>query len=301
MATRRRPSQPDAARGGRHVRGDRGGLRCRGQDPAPAGPARAGRPADRQGHRQGRRWRAAHRPARGPRRRGHRQGLRSTARRGQVGRDADGRHRPPGHPRPRRPTRRGRAGALPPAQVHARLAGRGRRRDRPTAGRRGLGGGQVRRHPRPAAQARVGRPALQPRPARRQQPVPGGGRGRARPATGTASWTARSWASRTASSCRSSTSRPGSGASGRRRRSWRTSRSSTSPSTRWRSGTGDDELGAAHGGAAPAHAAARATGAPRRHRPARRAASSARSWPSPTTRTSWRRPSPRPAPGATRG
>ena len=100
-------------------------------------------------------------------------------------------------------------------------------------GRRGLGRGQVRRHPGPAPQARAGRPPVQPRPARRQRPVPRGRRGGARRCPGTASSTARSWASRTASSCPSSASRPGSAGSARRPPSWPTSRSSTSPSTPW--------------------------------------------------------------------
>ena len=47
----------------------------------------------------------------------------------------------------------GRDDPVPPAQVHARLAGRGRRRDHPAARAGGLGRGQVRRDPRPAPQA----------------------------------------------------------------------------------------------------------------------------------------------------
>ena len=69
------------------------------------------------------------------------------------------------------------AGALPPAQVHARLAGRGRRRDHHPPRSRGLGRGQVRRHPGAAPQARAGGPALLARPARHQQRLPGDRRG----------------------------------------------------------------------------------------------------------------------------
>ena len=80
------------------------------------------------------------------------------------------------------PARRRADDAVPPAQVHARVAGRGRRRDRPAARADRLGRGQVRRHPGPAPPARVGCPALLARPARHQRPVPRGRRGRPRPA-----------------------------------------------------------------------------------------------------------------------
>ena len=70
-----------------------------------------------------------------------------------------------------------RAGALPPAQVHARLAGRGRRRDHRAPRSRGLGRGQVRRHPGPAPQAGRRGPALLARPARHQLRLPGDRRG----------------------------------------------------------------------------------------------------------------------------
>ena len=162
--------------------------------------------------RQGARRRAPHRAARGPRRGRHRQGLRSAARGRQVGRDADRRHGPPGGARPRRSARRRRAGALPPAQVHARLARRGRRRDHHPPRARGLGRGQVRRHPGAAPQARqrtsgctratsTTSAASSRRSSRRRDRSPG-----------TASSTARSWRARTGSCCRSSASRRGSGA-----------------------------------------------------------------------------------------
>ena len=82
-----------------------------------------------------------------------------------------------GRARPREPARRRQPRGLPPDQVHARLAGRGRRGDPRATRAGGLGRGQVRRHPGPAPQAGPRRPALQPRPPRRQRPVPGGRRG----------------------------------------------------------------------------------------------------------------------------
>ena len=123
----------------------------------------------------------------------------------------------PGRARPRRPARRCRAGPVPPAQVHARLAGRGRRRDHgtPRARRSGSRTSTTASAPSSTSEGR-GRPALLARPPRRQRPVP---RGRRRPreaCRGTGSSTARSWAGGTAPSCRSSPSRPGSGASRRR-------------------------------------------------------------------------------------
>ena len=96
----------------------------------PARAARTVRPADRQVHRQGARRRPADRPARGARRGRHRARLRPAARRRQVGRDAGRGRRAAGGARPRRRPRERVAGALPSAQVHARLAGRGRRGDR---------------------------------------------------------------------------------------------------------------------------------------------------------------------------
>ena len=102
------------------------------------------------------------------------------ARRREVGRDADRRRRGAGDARPRGPARGREPGDLPPDQVHARLAGRGRRRDPEAARAGGLGRGQVRRDPGPAPQARPRGPPLQPRPPRRQHAVPGGRRGRGR-------------------------------------------------------------------------------------------------------------------------
>ena len=64
--------EPDAPRGGRRVRRDRGGLRPGPQVGDPARSARTVRPADRQVHRQGARRRPADRPPRGPRRGRHR-------------------------------------------------------------------------------------------------------------------------------------------------------------------------------------------------------------------------------------
>ena len=88
-------AQPDAPRGGRHVRGDRGRLRLRPRSRGcSATSSPASDPATAKSHRQGPRRRAPDRPPGGPRRGGHRQGLRPTARRRQVGRHADRRHRP---------------------------------------------------------------------------------------------------------------------------------------------------------------------------------------------------------------
>ena len=228
--------EPDTPRGGRRVRRDRGRLRAGPQVGHPAQPARTLRPDDRQVHRQGSRRRPAHRPARGPGRGGHRARLRPPARRRQVGGDARRRRRAAGRHSPATTGSTTRlAGALPPAQVHARLAGRGRHRDHHPPRPRGLGRGQVRRHPCPAPQAWLGGPALLARPARHQQRLPGDRRGRHRAAPGTASSTARSSAGATARSCRSSRSRAGSGARRRRPRSRRRCRSSSSPSMRWRS------------------------------------------------------------------
>ena len=79
-----------------------------------------------------------------------REGVRPSARRRQAGRDADRRRRPHGGPGPRGPAGRRGDGPVPPAQVHARVAGGGRGRDhRPPRPHR-LGRGQVRRHPGPA-------------------------------------------------------------------------------------------------------------------------------------------------------
>ena len=167
---------------------------------------------------------------------GDREGVRSLARCRQVGRDADRRHRPARLAGPRRPPRPRRDDPVPSAQVHARLAGRGRRRDRQAPRTRGLGRGQVRRDPGAAPQAGPDRPALLARSPRRDRPVPGGRRGRRDPAAGTASSMARSSPGRTAPSCRSSRSRRVSDGRRRRRRSRPRSRSSSSHSMPWPSG-----------------------------------------------------------------
>ena len=83
------------------------------------------------------------------------EGLRPPARRRQVGRacsSATSGGWPASPATTSSATRR--LGPVPSAQVHARLPGRGRRRDRHPARAGGLGRGQVRRHPRPAPQAR---------------------------------------------------------------------------------------------------------------------------------------------------
>ena len=109
--------------------------------------------------------------------------------------------------------------AVPPAQVHARVARRGRRGDPRPARAHRVGRGQVRRHPRPAPPGRRrGAPVLA-RPARHQRPVPRG-RGRRRAGCrGPGSSTASCWPGRTASCCRSCSSRRASAARTRRRRS----------------------------------------------------------------------------------
>ena len=129
-------------------------------------------PADGQGDREGPRWRTAHRPPGGTRRGGDRPGIRPPDRGREMGRDAHRRYRPARGAGTRRSARRGGTGAVPPAEVHARLAGRGRGRDHHQARPRSVGRGQVRRYPRAAPQARDGRPAVLARPSRRQQPVP---------------------------------------------------------------------------------------------------------------------------------
>ena len=92
------------------------------------------------------------------------------------GRDRGSRH---GRPAPR-----GAAPAHAPDQVHARFPGRGCRRHRRSPGANGLGGGQVRRHPRPAPPRRRRRAAVQPRPPRHQRSVSGDRRGGPEPGLG---------------------------------------------------------------------------------------------------------------------
>ena len=126
--------RPDAPRGGRRVRGDRGGLRPGPQvrhpratllarsDPLTAkyivkvlgGELRIGL---REGLLEAAIAKAFDRPLDDVKWAGHAHRRRRAARR----------------PGPRRPPRRRRADPVPPAQVHARLAGRGRRRDRQRA------------------------------------------------------------------------------------------------------------------------------------------------------------------------
>ena len=153
-----------------------------------------------------------------------------------MGGHARRRRRAAGRARPRRRPGDGFAGPLPPAQVHARLAGRGRHRDHHPPRPRGLGRGQVRRHPLPNSTSGARRSAstratctTSAAAIRRSSRRPPGCRG-------TASSMARSSAGATGRSCRSSRSRAGSGARRRRPRSRPRSRSSSSPSTRWRSG-----------------------------------------------------------------
>ena len=116
------------------------------------------RSADRQVHRQGARRRPADRPSRGTRRGGHRPCLRPHRSMTSSG-PACSSATSAGSPALARDDALdyGVARPLPSAQVHARLAGRGRRRDRRPARPGGLGRGQVRRHPGPAPQARAAR------------------------------------------------------------------------------------------------------------------------------------------------
>ena len=114
--------------------------------------------------------------------------------------------------------------AVPPAQVHARVAGRGRRGDHRPARAHRLGRGQVRRHPRPAPPA----PATRSASTRATSTTSAGSSPRSWTAPagcrGPGSSTASSSPGATASCCRSSSSRRGSGARTRRRRSSRRSR-----------------------------------------------------------------------------
>ena len=148
-----------------------------------------------------------------------------------AGRDAHRRPRRDRRPGPRRPPGLGTPAPLPPAPLHARLAGRGRRRDRRAPRLGGLDGGQVRRDPGPAAPTGRRGPPLLARPARRVWPVPGGHRGGADRSTGTGSSTASCSRFATGRSFPSSPSRSASGGRRRRQGSWPRSPSRSSRST----------------------------------------------------------------------
>ena len=125
---------------------------------APRRPARAGRSADRPGHRPRPLRRAAHRAPRGPGGGRAREGVRPAARRGEARGHAHRRRRPAPRRSPATGRLEGAALALfHPAQVHARVARGGRRRDHDPARPDGLGRGQVRRHPLPAPPRRARR------------------------------------------------------------------------------------------------------------------------------------------------
>ena len=114
-----------------------------------------------------------------------------------------------GASRSRGPPRGRRARAVPPAEVHARVAGRGRGRDPPAARSDGLGRGQVRRHPLPAPpRGHDGSPLL-PRPARHLDRLSRRSSAAATTCPGPASSTASSSPGATGRSCRSSPSRRG--------------------------------------------------------------------------------------------
>ena len=210
----------DPPRGRRRLRRDRAGVRARPRKSGdPPRPARPGRSAHRQVPRQGPVGRAPDRAPRGARRGRDREGVRPAARRRQVGRDADRRHRPDGRARPRRPARRRRASPLfhpikfmlaSPAEDAAEIV---KRLGVPVWVEDKYDGIRAQLH-RAATTSGSTRAtsttsaASSPRSSR----VPEACRG-------TASSTARSSAGGTAPSCRSSRSRRGSGASRRRRRS----------------------------------------------------------------------------------
>ncbi len=94
-------------------------------------------------------------------------------------------------------------GAVPPAQVHARVAGGGRRRDHRPPRPDGLGRGQVRRHPRPAPPRGRRGPALlaatcttsaasSPRSSRARATCPGRASSTASCSPGRTAWCCRS-------------------------------------------------------------------------------------------------------------
>ena len=148
-----------------------------------------------------------------------REALRPADRRGEMGRHAHRRRRAAGRPRPRGSPRRGQSRRLPPDQVHARVAGRGCRRDPRAARSGGLGRGQVRRNPGPAAQA--GPRGSTYSAATSTTSADSSRRSSRRPcrSAGTASSTASCLPIATARSCPSRPSSHGSGGSRRRRRS----------------------------------------------------------------------------------
>ena len=189
------------------VRGDRGGVRPGSQGRAARRAARAGRSEDRARDRPRPVGRAADRAAGGLGRGRAREGVRPAARCREARGDAHRRHRGHGESRSRGPPGGRRARAVPPAEVHARVAGRGRGRDPPAARADGLGRGQVRRHPLPAApRGDHGSPVL-PRPPRHLERVSRGRRRRPRTCRGPASSTASSSPGAMGRSCRSSPSR----------------------------------------------------------------------------------------------
>ncbi len=177
--------------------------------------------AHRRRDRQGAQRRAPDRPPRRAARGGDREGVRPPARRRQAGGHAHRRHRPDRGPRPGGPARQRRADAVQPAQVHARLARRGRGGDpRPPRARpsgwRTSTTGSAPSSTAPAARSASTRAtcttsaASSRRSSRVRATCPGRG-----------SWTASCSPGRTAWCCRSSSSRRGSAARTRRRRSSR--------------------------------------------------------------------------------
>ncbi len=169
---------------GRDVRGDRVCLGPGAQGRPPRRSPGAGGSEDRARGRPGPLGRAPDRAPRGARRGCAGEGLRPPARRREARRDAHRRHRQDGRARPRGHPRGRQAGPVPPAEVHARLARRGRGRDPPASRPHGLGRGQVRRHPLPAAPRGDERPPVLAGPPRHLRRLPGGHRGGEGPALG---------------------------------------------------------------------------------------------------------------------